>query len=175
MEFLNTRERELVTRDTGEHRAQVSYILAIKKLTCFTEINTNTCAMIRSSFDDLMETLKASDVQVIELGKDYDDVFSRLRALVLDLTKITHVGQDLLNTRHNLLLGLSVAKKEWDKGDMSETDSWFNEKTEIMHKLSDLYEQDIAKNSRTLNELQGFTAHIWLAISHSKEIHDMMR
>ena len=70
MEFLNSREREIVTRDTGEHRAQVSYILAIKKLTCFTEINTNTCAMIRSLFEDLMETIKESDVQVIELGKD---------------------------------------------------------------------------------------------------------
>ena len=165
----------MVALDTGEHRAQVSYILAIKKLTYFTEINTNICAMIRSLFDDLMETLKESDMQVIELGKDYDDVFARLRALVLDLTKITHVGQDLLNTRDNLLLGLSVAKKEWDKGDMSETDSWFDEKTEIMQKLADLYEEDIGKNSLTLNELRCFTAHIWLAISHSKEIHDMMR
>ena len=175
MEFLNSVESEMVARATCDHRAQVAYIFAIKRLTRLTEINTNICAMIRSLFDDLMKTLKESDVQVVELGNDYKDVFSSLRALVLDLTNLTHVGQDLLNTRHDLLLGLSAAQKEWGKGDMSETDLWFDENAEIMQKLASMYDEDIAKNSRTLNQLECFTAQIWLAISHSKELHGRIK
>ena len=171
MEFLSPNELEIVTRFND--KAETAYVLAIKRLLHATDTNTAICAMIISGFSEISTTLTKSEI--VYLGRGYGDVFSSLRALFLDLKKRTSVDQDLLNARHDLLLGLSEAHTKWVKNIFEEQDSWFHEKTQIMERVLHLYADDIANNTRILDEVEVLKAQIWLAVSHTKMIHLGMR
>jgi hypothetical protein len=164
MELLSPNELEIVTQ--FKNKAETAYVLAIKRLLHATDTNTAICATILSVSNEIRTAL--SESEIVHLGRGYDDVFSRLHAL----KNQTRVDQDLLNARHNLLLGLSEAHKKWVNNIFDEQASWFNEKTESMERVVQLYADDIAHNTRILDEVQGLKAQIWLAASHSKMIHN---
>jgi hypothetical protein len=115
-----------------------------------------------------------TEAEIVCLGRGYDDVCSRLRALILDLKNRTCVDQDLLNARHNLIFQLSEAHTKWVNNIFNEQESWFNEKTEEMERVMHLYADDISNNTRILDEVQVLKAEIWLAVSHSKMIHNYL-
>jgi len=160
MELLTPREHALVTRYSQQRPAEVSYILAIRTLIRATETSTGICAEALSLFNELRAML--DDEESVDLGSDYHD--ARLGVLKIDLKKIARVGQDLLNARNDLLLGLSAAHGHQDE-------SWFFSKAQMMRDLVDLYARDIAERSKLLGELQALHARVWLAVSHSKMIH----
>ena len=160
MELLTPREHTLVTRYSQQRPAEVSYILAIRTLIRATETSTGICAEALSLFNELRAML--DDEESVDLGSDYHD--ARLGVLKIDLKKIARVGQDLLNARNDLLLGLSAAHGHQDE-------SWFFSKAQMMRDLVDLYARDIAERSKLLGELQALHARVWLAVSHSKMIH----
>ena len=124
--------------------------------------------MIHSEFNEIRTTLNESEI--IQLDRGYVDAFSRL----IDLKHRTRVDQDLLNARHDLLLGLSEAQTKWVNNVFDEQESWFSEKTEGMERLVNLYADDIANNTRILDEAQVLKAQIWLAVSHSKMIYNYL-
>jgi len=170
MELLTPSELEIVTRFND--KAETGYVLAIKRLLHATDTNTALCAMILSVFNEIQTTLTESEI--VHLGRGYVDVFSRLRALFINLKKRTRVDQDLLNARHNLILGLSEAHTKWVNNIFDEQESWFNEKTEGMERAVHLYVDDIASNTRILDEMRVLKAQIWLAVSHSKMMHNYL-
>ena len=124
--------------------------------------------MIHSEFNEIRTTLNESEI--IQLDREHVDAFSRL----IDLKHRTRVDQDLLNARHDLLLGLSEAQTKWVNNVFDEQESWFSEKTEGMERLVNLYADDIANNTRILDEAQVLKAQIWLAVSHSKMIYNYL-
>jgi hypothetical protein len=170
MELLTPTELTIVTRFND--RAETAYVLAIKRLLHVTDTNTAICTMIVSVFNEIQATL--TEAEIVCLGRGYDDVCSRLRALILDLKNRTCVDQDLLNARHNLIFQLSEAHTKWVNNIFNEQESWFNEKTEEMERVMHLYADDISNNTRILDEVQVLKAEIWLAVSHSKMIHNYL-
>lgn len=166
MELLTPHELTVVTR--FNNRAETAYVLAIKRLLHATDTNTGICAMIHSEFNEIRTTLNESEI--IQLDREHVDAFSRL----IDLKHRTRVDQDLLNARHDLLLGLSEAQTKWVNNVFDEQESWFSEKTEGMERLVNLYADDIANNTRILDEAQVLKAQIWLAVSHSKMIYNYL-
>ena len=175
MELLTPAEHAIVTR-CDPNRAEVSYVLEIKGLMHMMDTNTAICATTVSLFNEIKAILDDSDVDVVDLGPDYCNVFSRLGVLLFDFKKFACVDEDLLNTRHNLLLGLSEAHQGWISGSgMRQSESWFFEKAWTMRNLVDLYATEISKNTKTLKELQFLKAHIWLAMSHSRTIECLMK
>ena len=175
MELLTPTEHAIVTR-CDPNRAEVSYVLEIKGLMHAMDRNTAICATAVSLFNEIKAMLDDSDVDIVDLGPDYCDVFSRLSVLLLDFKKFACVDEDLLNTRHDLLLGLSEAHQGWISGSgMRQSKSWFYEKASTMRNLVDLYETEILKNTNTLKELQFMKAQIWLALSHSRTIRCLIK
>lgn len=171
MELLTPTELTIVTRFND--RAETAYVLAIKRLLHVTDTNTAICAMIVSVFNEIQATL--TEAEIVCLGRGYDDdVGSRLPALIIDLKNRTCVDQDLLNARHNLIFRLSEAHTKWVNNIFNEQESWFNERTEEMERVMHLYADDISNKSRILDEVQVLKAEIWLAVSHSKMIHNYL-
>ena len=168
MELLTPTELKIVTRFND--RAETAYVLAIKRLSHATDTNTAICSMILSVLDEIQMTL--AEAKIVHLGREYGDVFARLQALFLDLKNRPRVDQDLLNARHNLVFGLSEAHTKWVNNIFNEQESWFNEKTEGMERVIHLYAGDISNNACILDEVQVLKAEIWLAVSHSKMIHN---
>ena len=170
MELLTPSELKIVTQFND--RAETSYVLAIKRLSHATDTNTAICAMILAVLDEIQATL--AEAKIVHLSLGYDDAFARLQTLIFDLKNRPRVDQDLLNARHNLLFGLSEAHTKWVNNIFNEQESWFNEKIEEMEKVIHLYTDDISNNACVLDEAQVLRAEIWLAVSHSRMIHNYL-
>jgi hypothetical protein len=158
MELLTPTEMSFVMR-AGDV-AEVPYILAARKLVQAMDIIMLKRATIVLLALEIKETIKKSDVSIIQLDDEYHDAFAEIETLLVSVRNCTHVTQYASDTLHDLLLGLPE--------DMSQ--KWFTTKAVSFQNAVDMYSKDMEECDKIFNRLTNLRAEMHLAISHSDEI-----